>query len=304
MKIGWEEALAARRMGIACAKYPSRGDRRERYPVIKPRFTLEPNTRIFTIGSCFARNIERKLKGFDVPTLRFTTPTEETPAPSNALLNEYNPGTMSQRILFALNGNSLPSETIVPSKGGYLDLSLPGGYPVTLERALERRREVDTVYSSLKESAVVIVTLGFVEAWFDQATGLYLNQMPPQPVMAAEPNRFKFGPMRIETVMPLLEGAMQALSDAGLKVILTVSPVPIGSTFTGQDAVIANEYSKSVLRCAAQSISETFPIVDYFPSYEMVKMGGVSAYEDDNVHVKDCVVAEVTDYMLSVYAAI
>lgn len=40
-------------------------------PSFMPRFTLEPGQRIFTIGSCFARNVERTLseRGFDVPTM-------------------------------------------------------------------------------------------------------------------------------------------------------------------------------------------------------------------------------------------
>ncbi|MEM1201298.1 MAG: hypothetical protein AAGI06_18500, partial [Pseudomonadota bacterium] len=41
-------------------------------PGFKPNFHLEPGEKIFTIGSCFARNIEKALatRGFDVVTRR------------------------------------------------------------------------------------------------------------------------------------------------------------------------------------------------------------------------------------------
>lgn len=54
------------------------------------------------------------------------------------------------------------------------------------------------------------------------------------------------------------------------RIILTVSPVPLLRTFSNRDIIVANTYSKSVLRAVADELSSKYDDVDYFPSYEMV----------------------------------
>jgi hypothetical protein len=47
----------------------------------------------------------------------------------------------------------------------------------------------------------------------------------------------------------------------------TVSPVPLYLTFSGEDIIVANTYSKSVLRAACDAVENSREHVDYFPSY-------------------------------------
>jgi hypothetical protein len=93
------------------------------------------------------------------------------------------------------------------------------------------------------------------------------------------------------------------LSDLNIRTILTVSPVPLHTTFMPEDCVIANEYSKTVLRVCAEELARKYANVDYFPSYEIVRSGGLANFHKDNVHVKPEVVSLVTSYMLSIYSA-
>ena len=121
------------------------------FPIHRPKFELNfaESLIIFTIGSCFARNIEEALAARDVlfPTANFRVPYEEWPTRPNGLLNEYNPGSIAQRIVHAVERRPLPEETLVPGKGDlFADLLLPGGSDVTFARALERRAEIDNVY--------------------------------------------------------------------------------------------------------------------------------------------------------------
>lgn len=89
-----------------------------------------------------------------------------------------------------------------------------------------------------------------------------------------------------------------------MRVIITVSPVPLQTTFTGQDAVTANSYSKAILRVTAEHLRRRFEgKVDYFPSYEIVLSGGKSAFGKDNVHVHAHVVKAITNYMTSIYVS-
>lgn len=205
--------------------------------------------------------------------------------------------------MWALEGRQFSDEAIVSvNDQDYTDLLLPFGADVPLARALERRRDIGAVYGDLRAADVVIVTLGFVDAWFDNETNLYLNRMPPHAFARKNGGRFVFKRLGVSDVIALLEPAFNGLLTCGARIVLTVSPVPIQTTFSDKDCVVANEYSKSVLRVCADHLSNKDG-VDYFPSYEIVRSGGLAAYIDDQVHVRDDVVRGIVDYMVSVYSA-
>jgi len=54
------------------------------------------------------------------------------------------------------------------------------------------------------------------------------------------------------------------------KIILTVSPVPLIATYEDRHVLVSTTYSKSVLRVAAEEISQRNPMCAYFPSYEII----------------------------------
>jgi hypothetical protein len=56
----------------------------------------------------------------------------------------------------------------------------------------------------------------------------------------------------------------------GVKFLVTVSPVPLTATASGQHVEVATTYSKSVLRAVCGLAYERFNNVDYFPSYEIM----------------------------------
>jgi hypothetical protein len=275
------------------------------FPSYRPKFPIQfDGITIFTLGSCFARNIEEVLAACNVslPTLAFSAPKSEWPARANGLLNEFNPGTMRQRVLFALQAKDYPVETIVPMGDSYIDLLLPtGGAPVTFERAVARRNEIASVYASLSSSNLVIITLGLIEAWFDNLTNLYLNRMPPQAFADRHRGRFELRSLDVSDSVSMLREALEALTNTGPRILLTVSPVPLKTTLTADDCIVANEFSKSVLRVTAQLLA-SHPMIDYFPSYEIVRSGGTASYDEDGVHVKTRVVERVTSFMLAAFA--
>lgn len=290
-------------------RFPNRVDIRYQdgllFPELKPSFNIESGATIFTIGSCFARNIEGALMplGFNLPTTAFAVPSSEWAVSPNGLLNEYNPGTIAQRILYALDNKFFPDETIVPSDSLYADLMILGTAPdVTQERALERRKEIFAVYQNLQRSSFVIITLGFIEAWFDNQTQLFINRMPPKPYIKNDRSRFSIKILDVLESLQILEPAIDALANQGIKVILTVSPVPIQTTFTSSDCVTANEYSKAVLRVCSEQLTKRFDNVDYFPSYEIVRSGGLACYKEDNVHVMGNIVNKITALMIREYS--
>jgi hypothetical protein len=56
-----------------------------------------------------------------------------------------------------------------------------------------------------------------------------------------------------------------------IKIILTVSPVPLAATHSGKHVLTATFSSKSKLRAAAEVISNSEKNVDYFPSFEIIQ---------------------------------
>ena len=55
-----------------------------------------------------------------------------------------------------------------------------------------------------------------------------------------------------------------------MRFILTVSPVPLTATASGNHVLPATTYSKSVLRAVAGHLAEHRKGVDYFPSFEII----------------------------------
>lgn len=49
-------------------------------------------------------------------------------------------------------------------------------------------------------------------------------------------------------------------------------------------------------------LGKQFANVDYFPSYEIVRSGGLANYIDDNVHVRYEVVKNITTLMINKYS--
>jgi hypothetical protein len=275
-------------------------------PALAPRFTVPEGgrTSVFTIGSCFARNIEEWLdgRGIAVPTRAFAVPPHEWTGRPNGPLNEFNPGTIAQRIGAALGAHAPDERTLEERAGGWADLLIPGGGLVARERALARRGEIAAVYAHLASADLVVITLGLAEAWFDTHTGLYLNQIPDPAGLRAGGERYQLRELDTADCVALLEPALAALVAAGIvRIVLSVSPVPLRSTFSGVDAMVASCRAKSVLRAAADELLRRVPQADYFPSYEIVTTAGLAAYGDDHQHVRSAVVGTIVAHMLAAY---
>lgn len=315
MRISADEAMK-RTLGNRAAKWPSRSGNSRLHPTCVPsidsNFTLEPGEPIFTIGSCFARNVEVALKknGFPVPAFEFDVPLSELWHGSigkAGILNKYTPHSMLNEVAFAFSDSGGEEFMIEDSGGLFIDAQLHTTVAVPMARALERRAQIRDLYrKSITECRVIVVTLGLIEAWWDTKSATYLNETPVGKMIATNPGRFEFEVLSFsdanDTVLELLR-LMKRHGRQDQRVILTVSPVPIQRTFTAQDALVANTYSKSVLRVSAQQAIEECKWVDYFPSFESVALSSPElSWEDDLIHVKSPMIAQIVDRMLNAYS--
>jgi len=55
-----------------------------------------------------------------------------------------------------------------------------------------------------------------------------------------------------------------------MRFLVTVSPVPLTATASGQHVEVATAYSKAVLRAVCGTLVARHDDVDYFPSYEII----------------------------------
>jgi Flp pilus assembly protein TadD len=272
--------------------------RMETYATVgmQPSFQLVPGETIFTIGSCFAREIERELasRGFDLPMTRIALPPEETNSSVvNDVLNKYIAQSMANELRWALDPQAAFPDA------GFLQLDDDQWHdphlvhnlkPASLQRAKERRAEVMALCQTSKQARVFVITLGLAEAWFDRDTGLYLNGAPPMAATTRYAGRFEVHVLSYGEILAALEdihGLLTRFGREDFRILITVSPVPFKATFTGQDAMSANAYSKSVQRAAVEEFVLAHANVDYFPSYETVTLSERSAaFLPDHIHVR------------------
>jgi len=172
---------------------------------------------------------------------------------------------------------------------------------------LAKRRAVTRYMALAGKASVVVVTLGLVEAWYDRVLGLYLNFPPLKACAEREPTRYELHTLDYNEVVQAFEGIIELLrrfGQPGVRIMLTVSPVALSSTFTDADALVANCYSKSVQRAAAEYLYRTHDMVEYFPSYESVTLSDrSSAWLEDLAHASDEVVRLNVVRMMRAYTS-
>jgi tetratricopeptide (TPR) repeat protein len=280
-------------------------------PAFSPTFKLSYEDKIFTIGSCFARNIERALtaRGFHVATAKLAWPDDSNEMAGNEVLNSYGVTSIENDLRWALD----PDSPFDP-KTGILEV-IPGKFvdanivrhvrPAPYETVLAYRNTITDVTRSVKDCRVVVMTLGLSEVWYDTIAKSYLNVIPPRKFMALSPERFELHILSFEETMRSLRNAIGLLTRycrADQRVLLTVSPVPLGLTHTQKDALVANSYSKAVLRTAAEHLAAEFKHVDYFPSYESVTLSDRAyAWENDQIHVQRQLINVNVERMIEAY---
>lgn len=262
------------------------------------------------MGSCFARNIEEHLARHDlrVPTLDFGVPEDEwSGARRNGILNKYTPAALLSELLLALDGDAgqLDGCLLPMGDGRVVDLQLPTMLTVTEERGAERRQEISALFGAGMRSPVAVVTLGQIETWWDSATGMALNHMPPPLALKHHDGRFWFHRCDYDEVLAQVDRIVELLVDCGTEhVLLTVSPVPMHRTFSGDDPLRAYVHAKSLLRVVAEAVAQRHRVVDYFPAFESIWLGDpAQTWGPDHSHVLDAAVGSVVEALTRAYLA-
>jgi len=275
-----------------------------------PKFQLSDDIKVFSIGSCFAREIEDVLqsKGVDVLTKGLNIDSEyyTTKARPNAALNKYSTHSIESEVIPAILGEDMPDDGIVKIEDGlYFDPRASHIKPNSKEVILDIRRKIRAVNQKVIEADLIFITLGQNECWYDQDRGIFLNAAPPPQAMRKYKDRWLVSFPDCAENMESIKKTMKCIlehSKKETKIILTVSPIPMGVTLDKADVILSNMYSKSVLRVCAQEVASGNANIDYFPSYEMAMCTPRSlVWERDEAHIKKSMVANITHEFLERY---
>lgn len=258
-------------------------------PVTGARPIIGPVTRVCSAGSCFAQHVARFLLARGLNYLRVEG--GEGDMFSARYGNIYTVRQLLQLFQRA-TGVFVPDTTTSVWREREGERWLDAFRPTVAEPRkdvrqvlADRRTHMLAVRKMFEEMEIFIFTLGLTESWRSATDGAVFPVAPGVLNRGFDPGAFVFHNF---TVREIIEdfgefiGGLRRINP-GVKIVLTVSPVPLIATYEPRHVLVANSYSKSALRAAAHEICEAFGDVFYFPSYEIFT-GPQSAgrlYEED-----------------------
>lgn len=249
-----------------------------------PKFRLMPRHRVSTYGSCFAQHFGRALASRGMSWFQTETPprvlSEENRKKFNYGVfssrtgNIYTTTLLLQWLKWATGETEIPAE-VWKKEGRFFDpfrpAVEPGGFASIEELRASQAATLDAFRRSVTEADVFVFTLGLTERWINKED--YEYPVCPGTVAGEfNPNEHEFENLEYNEVRRSLKHALKIMRDmnANLRVILTVSPVPLTATASDAHVLVATMHSKSILRAVAGSIAGSTRYVDYFPSYEII----------------------------------
>ncbi len=279
-------------------------------PVVRTRFAIAPGDRIATAGSCFAQHIARRLRQLGdyylVAEDGADLPEADRAARQYGLFSARYGNIYTTAQLLQLwreaQGEWTPAVAAWRREDGrwvdpFRPTVEPDGFDSPVSVAAERERHLAAVRGLFERCDILVFTLGLTEGWRSRADGAVY---PLAPGVAggvydpAEHEFVNFAPAEVEADLAAFLEAVK-MRNPRLRVILTVSPVPLAATYEDRSVLVSTTYSKAVLRVAAEAMIRRFDWVDYFPSYEIIAgspTGGLY-YEEDDREVNPLGVAHV-----------
>lgn len=217
----------------------------------EPKF-ISKRTRFFTMGSCFARNLARSLQ-------------QSGYVAQHMEISEYINTTFANRIF------------VDWLSGAEID----GAIRERIAELLPRGWSKENTLQIIKDSSVFILTLGVAPAFFDRATGDFVLPRPSalNSRVLAEKYRYRTTSVQenVDNVLYLIN-FVRSISP-GIKIVVTVSPVPLVASFEYESAVQADCLSKSTMRLVAHEVVHNSDVSDivYWPSFEVFRWAGSNA---------------------------
>lgn len=279
-----------------------------------PQALVGRQDRFFLMGSCFAEEIRLALAGTlgagqigpDYSRVRFDPAKAQVDAlPARNHLNTYNAFSVLQEIERIL-GLWRPEPDDVWQVEGRVQCPYRRlVFADDLETMAQVTDELDRVLrEGFEQADHFVFTFGMTEVFRNRRSGRIANQKPGygRGGGAEETTYHRAGFVENMAAMNRIADLITEAKPKA-RIFVTVSPVPLKRTFSGEDIFVANSQSKSTLRAVLGELAEARKNVTYFPSYEAVISGGAEAWEEDGRHVRRPVVEAITQTFVNTYFA-
>jgi hypothetical protein len=285
------------------------------FPLAQPKgLSLDSSTPIASMGSCFAREIKRRLIQRDYNYISEETHHPAAVHASAAWERIYS--TFCMRQIFEYTYETWEPELrwwIAPQTKMVQD-------PYRRTIVYDTMEEAETDFAShlvhsrraLKNAEILILTLGLTEIWQDQIDGSVIS-LPSGPYVkeGGDMSRYAFRVSRYNENLENLERIheIMAVHNPDCRLLMTVSPVNLWATFRDDlDVISASCNSKSTLRAVADEFCARHENVFYFPAYEMATiyqpLNGQSHFSDgrENYHVNKPTVKFIMRHFFEYYS--
>lgn len=260
---------------------------RKIHGIYKKKFEINADTKIATAGSCFAQHISYSLKNNGYNVLDVEPPPPGLPGNLHQQFGysmysaRYgNIYTVSQLLQLAQEAADdwTPREYCWTKDGKFVDALRPGVEPEGLDSPQEvlshRKFHISRVKKLFESLDLFIFTLGLTEAWIHKESGTVYPSAPGAIAGTYNESLYTFKNFQFHQIIDDFNKFQDVLrrirSGRSFKVLLTVSPVPLTATASGNHVLPATVYSKSILRSVSGELFENYNHIDYFPSYEIV----------------------------------
>jgi len=245
---------------------------------------LNKDTRFFTMGSCFARNLSESLN-----TSGYVSHHME--------ISEYINTTFANRAFV----------------DWLSDAGIDDAIRDRIVEPLPPRWNKEAALEVIKNSDVFILTLGVAPAFFDRTTGNFVLPRPSALNSRALAEKYLFRTTsvkeNVDNVLYLIKFIRDISPD--IRIVVTVSPVPLQASFEFESAVQADCLSKSTMRLVAHEVVNNSNVSNilYWPSFEIFRWAGSNASNyyaaDDGAawHVSEDMVAGTVRAFVDMFAS-
>jgi len=245
---------------------------------------IRPETKFFTMGSCFARNISRTLNRNGYSSTHME-------------ISEHINTTFANRVFIDWLDNKSDNHAVNER----------------IRELLPPAWSAEATIEKIKTSDVFVLTLGVAPAFFDRETGAFVLPRPTALNSRVLAEKYEY---RNTTVKENVDNALYLINymrklSPNIKIVVTVSPVPLIASFGNASCVQADCLSKSTMRVAANEIvnNSGLPNILYWPSFEVFRWAGSNSSEyfaaDDGAawHVSEEKVKGTIEAFLHIFRA-
>nr|WP_252731419.1 GSCFA domain-containing protein [Lentibacter algarum] len=251
---------------------------------------MPSNAAFATYGSCFAQHISRAVQAEGKPWVNAEPCPKST---SSALAAKFGYGVYSARTAniytarmlafwaeLAQDPDKCESVEIWEDNKGkqprYRDslrpMIEPEGFESPEECLALLKNTARAFGRSVAQAQVFVFTMGLTEGFENTRTGQPYALCPGTLAGTYNPDEHQFHNYTYPQILASMQTAIAALKEINpsLKILLTVSPVPLTATADKAHILLATTYSKSTLRAVAGDLATSDDDIDYFPSYEII----------------------------------